>query len=72
MCDNPAILNLHLLLWDSYYEQLDVRPSVPRRTRAVEDKELTADTHLALARSQNRRKRHFGSLQKNNKVQKNL
>lgn len=28
VCDNPFILNLHLLLWDSYIGTEDVRPSL--------------------------------------------
>ena len=32
--------------------------------RALEGRKLTAVTHLALARRQNRRKRHFGCIQK--------
>ena len=43
------------------YSKADVRPSVPFGTRAVEDRNRRAVTHLAVARSQKRRKRHFGS-----------
>ena len=43
------------------YSKADVKPSVPYGTRAVEDRNRRAVTHLALARRQKRRKRHFGS-----------
>ena len=55
MFDTPTFLNLHLLLWDSYISNW-----MSGRLVSVEDRRLVADTHLAFARSQNRRKRHFG------------
>ena len=55
MCDTPAFLNLHLLLWDSY-----ITDRMSGRLVSVEGRTSVADTHLAFARSQNCRKRHFG------------
>lgn len=47
MCDNPVILNLHFLNWDSKFLRLC------QASFAVEGKSLSEVTHLALARSQN-------------------
>ena len=55
MYDNPTFLNLHLLLWDSYISE-----QMSGRLESVEGRNSVADTHLAFARSQNSRKRHFG------------
>ena len=65
MYDNPTILNLHLRLWDSYMNnqmsgQSNFAYAVNCVIRALEGRRLAAVTHLALARRQNRRKRHFG------------
>ena len=57
MCDTPVFLNLHLLLWDSY-----ITDRMSGRLVSVEGRTSAADTHLAFARSQNCRKRHFGFL----------
>lgn len=55
MFDNPTILNLHLLLRVSY-----IADWMSSRHIAAEDRREAAVTHLALARRQNCRKRHFG------------
>ena len=47
MCDNPVILNLQILKWESYISV------ICRAILAVEDKKTDADTHLAEARRQN-------------------
>ena len=64
MCDTPAFLNLHLLLWDSY-----ITDRMSGRLVSVEGRTSAADTHLAFARSQNCGKRHFGFLKKHKKKQ---
>ena len=65
MYDNPTILNLHLRLWDSYMNnqmlgQSNFAYASNCVMRALENRKLSAVTHLASARRQNRRKRHFG------------
>ena len=67
MFDTPTILNLHLLLRVSY-----ITDQMLSRHIAAEDRREAAVTHLALARRQNCRKRHFGFFQKTNdtKVQR--
>lgn len=45
MCDTPAFLNLHLLLWDSY-----ITDRMSGRLVSVEGRTSAADTHLAFAR----------------------
>ena len=63
MYDTPTFLNLHLRLWDSYIlKQMSGHQYFG--TRAVEGRSLYAVTHLAFARRQKRRKRHFGFTQK--------
>ena len=47
MCDNPVILNLQILKWESYISV------ICQAIIAVEDKKADADTHLAKARRQN-------------------
>ena len=47
MCDTPVILNLHYFKRESYISVI-CQASV-----AVEDRKADADTHLAVARSQN-------------------
>ena len=47
MCDNPVILNLQILKWESYISV------ICQAIIAVEDKKADADTHLAEARRQN-------------------
>lgn len=42
MCDNPVILNLHLLLWDSY-----IADWMSGRHNAAEGRREVAVTHLA-------------------------
>lgn len=59
MFDTPTILNLHLFLW-----VLHIADWMSSRHTAAEDRREAAITHLALARTQNCRKRHFGFLQK--------
>lgn len=56
---HPTILNLHLLLWVFY-----IADWMSGRRIAAEDRREVAITHLALARRQNCRKRHFGIIQK--------
>ena len=56
MCDTPAFLNLHLLLWDSY-----ITDRMSGRLVSVEGRTSAADTHLAFARSQNCRNGTLGS-----------
>ena len=48
MCDNPIILNLHLLLWDSYIAIHDVRPPF-----AAEGRRNGCGYPPSFARSQN-------------------
>ena len=60
---HPTFLNLHLLLWDSYIRR-QMSSHQYFGTWAVEDRNQRAVTHLAVARSQKRRKRHFGFIQK--------
>ena len=43
VCDNPIILNLHLLLWDSYIAANDARPPLQWKAERA-----AAVTHLAL------------------------
>lgn len=45
--DNPTFLNLHLLLWDSYISEKDVRPPF-----AVEDRRFSCGYPPSGARSQ--------------------
>lgn len=47
MFDNPIILNLHVLLWDSYIAVKDVRPPF-----AVEDRRRSCGYPPSFARSQ--------------------
>ena len=47
VCDNPVILNLHLLLWDSYIAQHYVRPPI-----AAEGRRLCCGYPPSFARSQ--------------------
>lgn len=47
MCDNPVILNLQILIRESYISV------ICQAIIAVEDKKTDADTHLAEARRQN-------------------
>ena len=47
MFDNPVILNLQILKWESYISV------ICQAIIAVEDKKADADTHLAKARRQN-------------------
>ena len=47
MCDNPVILNLQILKWESYISV------ICQAIIAVDDKKADADTHLAKARRQN-------------------
>ena len=47
MCDNPVILNLQILKWESYISV------ICQAIIALEDKKADADTHLAEARRQN-------------------
>ena len=47
MCDNPVILNLQILIRESYISV------ICQATIAVDDKKTDADTHLAKARRQN-------------------
>lgn len=61
---HPAFLNLHLLLWDSYIFKWMSGHQYLCGMRAVEGRSLYAVTHLAIARSQKRRKRHFGFIRK--------
>ena len=75
MCDTPAFLNLHLLLWDSY-----ITDWMSGRLVSVEGRTSAADTHLAFARSQNCRNGTLGSQKrktyvtkdKNHKIQKRI
>ena len=46
------------------YSKADVRPPVTSLLRAVEGRNRRAVTHLALARRQKSRKRHFGSYER--------
>lgn len=48
VCDNPVILNLHLLLWDSYIAYADVEPPF-----AVEGRCMRCGYPPSFARSQN-------------------
>lgn len=58
MCDNPVILNLQLLKWESYISV------ICQAIIAVEDKKADADTHLAEARRQNTGNGISGDLRK--------
>ena len=63
-CATPYYFEPTFTFMGFLHEQSDVRPKKFRILRALEDRQLSAVTHLALARRQNRRKRHFGYLQK--------
>ena len=58
MCDNPVILNLQILKWESYISV------ICHATIAVEDRKTDADTHLAEARRQNTGNGILGGIKK--------